>query len=95
SDLVSNMQDGAAQASVMAQNIAARTGDAISLANTKALGFMNLSVDKQSYFLAYLDTFRLIGIFFVLTIPLIIFLRTKKKTAEELAASIKAANEAH
>ena len=95
SDLVSNMQDGAAQAGVMAQNIAARTGDAIAVANNKALAFMSLTVDKQSYFLAYLDTFRLIGIFFILTIPLIIFLRTKKKTAEELAASIKAANEAH
>ena len=37
----------------------------------------------------------LIGIFFLFVLPLIFFLRVKKKTAEELAISMKAASEAH
>ncbi len=95
SDLVSNMQNGSEQASAMAANIMSRTGDIASTANAKALTIMNASVERQSYFLAYLDTFRLIGIFFLLVLPLIFFLRVKKKTPEELAAAMKAASEAH
>jgi hypothetical protein len=45
--------------------------------------------------ISYLDTFRLIGIFFLIVLPLIFFLRVKKKTPEELAAAMKAASEAH
>ena len=56
---------------------------------------MSANVDRQSYYLAYLDTFRLIGIFFLFVLPLIFFLRVKKKTAEEIAMSMKAASEAH
>jgi DHA2 family multidrug resistance protein len=52
-------------------------------------------VDRQSYFLSYLDTFRLITIFFILVIPLVGFLRVKKKSAAEMAATMKAAAEAH
>jgi len=94
-DLVSNMQNGIGNANNIAQNIIAKTGDAASIANTKALTIMSGSVDRQSYYLAYLDTFRLIGIFFLFVLPLIFFLRVKKKTAEELAISMKAASEAH
>jgi DHA2 family multidrug resistance protein len=94
-DLVSNMQNGIGNANNIAQNIIAKTGDIASTANAKALTIMSGNVDRQSYYLAYLDTFRLIGIFFLFVLPLIFFLRVKKKTAEELAISMKAASEAH
>ena len=89
------MQNGLGNANNIAQNIIAKTGDVASTANAKALTIMSGNVDRQSYYLAYLDTFRLIGIFFLFVLPLIFFLRVKKKTAEELAISMKAASEAH
>jgi DHA2 family multidrug resistance protein len=95
SDLVSGMQNGATQANNIAQNIMSKSGDIATVANTKALALMNASVERQSYYLAYLDTFRLIGIFFIVVLPLIFFLRVKKKTPEELAIAMKAASEAH
>jgi len=94
-DLVSNMQNGTQQAAAIANNIVARTGDAASVANNKALAIMSYNVDKQAYYLSYLDTFRLIGIFFIITLPLIFFLRAKKKSIAEVNASLKAASEAH
>jgi DHA2 family multidrug resistance protein len=95
SDLVSGMQNGAIQANNIAQNIMSKSGDIATVANTKALTIMNASVERQSYYLAYLDTFRLIGIFFIVVLPLIFFLRVKKKTPEELSIAMKAAAEAH
>lgn len=94
-DLVSNMQNGAQQTANFANNIIARTGDAATVANNKALAIMSLNVDKQAYYLTYLDTFRLIGIFFIIILPFIFFLRTKKKSIEELNTALKAAKEAH
>ena len=94
-DLVSNMQNGTQQAAAIANNIVACTGDAASVANNKALAIMSYNVDKQAYYLSYLDTFRLIGIFFIITLPLIFFLRAKKKSIAEVNASLKAASEAH
>ena len=79
----------------MAQNITAKTGDIASVANSKAMVLLNGAVERQSYYLAYLDTFRLIGLFFVFALPMVLFLRTKKKTEAELQASLKAASEAH
>jgi DHA2 family multidrug resistance protein len=95
SDLVSGMQNGQAQVNNIAQNIIARTGDAASVAQNKGLALVNGAVERQSYYLAYLDTFRLVGIFFIAIIPLVLFLRVKKKSAEEIAATMKAASEAH
>jgi DHA2 family multidrug resistance protein len=89
------MQNGTAVANNLAQNITAKTGDIASIANTKALTILNGSVERQSYYLAYLDTFRLIGIFFLCVLPLLFFLRVKKKTPQELAMAMKAASEAH
>ncbi|MEV9375816.1 hypothetical protein AB0203_29670, partial [Klebsiella pneumoniae] len=74
--------------------IAAKTGDAVTAAN-KALAVMNASVERQSYYLSYLDTFRLIAIFFIAVIPFVMFLRVKKKSAAEQAAAMKAAAESH
>jgi DHA2 family multidrug resistance protein len=95
SDLVSGMQNGQAQVNTIAQNIMARTGDAAITAQNKGLALVNGAVERQSYYLAYLDTFRLVGIFFIAIIPLVLFLRVKKKSAEEIAATMKAASEAH
>ncbi len=59
-----------------------------------ALAILNNQVDRQAYYLAYLDTFNLIAIFFALALPLVVFLRTKKKTVNNGGAS-KAMLEAH
>jgi DHA2 family multidrug resistance protein len=98
SDLVSNMPDGSTLLNErlhnLSQNIISKTGD-IAGAGHKALAMMDSAVDRQANYLAYLDTFRLVGIFFIIAIPLVGFLRVKKKTAAELAASMKAAAESH
>lgn len=64
-------------------------------ASQRAYKLLDLTVDKQAYLLAYLDTFRLVGIFFLLILPLVYFLRTKKKSAAEIALAAKAMSEAH
>lgn len=57
---------------------------------------LDLQVDKQAYLLAYLDTFRLVGAFFALVLPLAYLLRTRRQpTAAELASTSKALAEAH
>ncbi|MBN8837776.1 MAG: DHA2 family efflux MFS transporter permease subunit [Sphingobacteriia bacterium] len=98
SDLVSLIPNGSAQlgerVNALSQGIISKTGD-VANATTKAYALVNGSVDRQAYFLSYLDTFRLIGIFFLLVIPLVTFLRVKKKSATEQAAAMKAAAEAH
>lgn len=98
SDLVSNIVPGVAnfteRANALTQGIIAKTGD-INGATQKAYAIINASVDRQSYYLSYLDTFRLVGVFFIAVIPLIIFLRTRKKVPEDQAAVLKAASEAH
>jgi DHA2 family multidrug resistance protein len=76
------------------QGIIAGSGD-VAGASTKALATINNIVDRQAYYLSYLDTFRLITIFFVLVIPLVVFLRVKKKSKEEVAAAMKAAADSH
>ena len=72
----------------------ARSGDALQ-ATTQAYRQLELLLDRQSYFLAYLDTFRIISIFFLCVLPLVVLLRTKKKSPEEIAESAKAAAESH
>ena len=69
------------------------SGDAVQ-ATAQAYRQLGLMVDKQSYLLAYLDTFRVVSIFFIAIMPLLFFMRTKKKTAEEAAAQAKLAAEA-
>lgn len=61
----------------------------------RAYKILDLMVDKQAYLLAYLDTFRLVGLFFLVVLPLVYFLRTKKKSAEEIALAAQAVAEAH
>jgi DHA2 family multidrug resistance protein len=77
----------------LSSGIALKTGDAAT-AGAKALTIINGSVERQAYYLSYLDTFRLVGLFFLVVIPLVVFLRVKKnqKPSTEIA---KAAAEAH
>ncbi len=82
------------RSNTITQGIIARSGD-VAGASTKALATINGFVNRQAYFLSYLDTFRLITIFFILVIPLVVFLRVKKKSALEIKAAMKAAEEAH
>lgn len=97
-DLVSNLQAGSAllteRVNAISNGIISKAGDA-STATSKAYASINYAIDKQAYYLSYLDSFRLIGIFFLLVLPLVFFLRVKKKSAEEISAQMKAAAEAH
>ncbi len=97
-DLVSAMPAGSFQlnerVNTIAQGIIAKTGDVAS-ATSKAYASINYAVDKQAYYLSYLDSFRLIGIFFLLVLPLVFFLRVKKKSAAETASQMKAVSESH
>jgi DHA2 family multidrug resistance protein len=96
--IVSNMPDGSPllteRINTLSQGIINKTGDFAGAAS-KAIAVINASVERQSYYLAYLDTFRLIAIFFILVLPLVVFLKTKKKSQSEIAATMKAAAEAH
>lgn len=67
------------------------------LGSSVAQGYriLDLQVDRQAYLLSYLDTFRLVGVFFALILPLAYLLRTKKKSAAEIALASKALAEAH
>jgi len=97
SDLVSNLTQGSPAltntVNGIAQNFIAKTGDSATAA-TKAYALINSSVDRQAYYLSYLDIFRLIAIFFIIVIPLVMFLRTKKKTNDNGGAAAVLA-EAH
>lgn len=85
-NLVSNLAQGSAvltqRINATAQGIASRTGVDSTSAVHAAIGILDKQVDRQAYYLSYLDTFRLIALFFVLVIPFVVFLRAKKKTAE-------------
>lgn len=58
------------------QNLA----EAISLQGEKALAFLNLTVDKQASMLAMNDCFYLMGILFLLMLPLLFWIREKPLT---------------
>ena len=73
------------------QCIASKTGD-LHGATQRAYKMIDMSVDRQAFYLSYLDTFRLVGIFFIVVIPLVFFLRTNKKMDK---AAADAAAEAH
>ncbi|MET3129033.1 DHA2 family multidrug resistance protein [Arcicella rosea] len=76
------------------KNMIASTGDTF---NAAAMAYKQLeaAVARQAYYLAYLDTFRLISIFFICLLPFVFLLRTKKLSPEEAAAMAKAAAESH
>jgi len=98
-DLVSNITDGAAaftsRTSSIAQNFIVNGGADITTATTKAYAMISNAIDRQAYYLSYLDSFRLITIFFIAVIPLVVFLKTKKTAPENKAAATAAMAEAH
>ena len=95
SNLIANLPSDGAQwqerVASISQGIVAKTGD-FHGATQKAYKLIDMSVDRQAYYLSYLDTFRLVGIFFIVVIPLVFFLRTSKKLDK---AALEAAAEAH
>ena len=98
-DMVSNLTPGSPALSEriasISNGIIARTGDAAT-ALQKTYRLIELQVDRQAYFLAYQDTFRLVGIFFLLVLPLVFFLKVKKKPqAVDASAMKKAMEDAH
>ena len=98
-DLVSNLTQGSAaftnQTNNLTQNFINKGGFDAGTASAKAYGMISNSVDRQAYYLSYLDTFRLIAIFFILVIPLVAFLRVKKKNPALEAAAKAAIEESH
>ncbi|MFT3932054.1 MAG: DHA2 family efflux MFS transporter permease subunit [Chitinophagaceae bacterium] len=99
SDLVSNITDGAAlvteRTNNIAQNFVAKGGFDVGTATTKAYGMISNTIDRQAHYLAYLDTFRLVALFFIIVLPLVVFLRTKKTAPADKAAAKAAIAEAH
>ena len=78
----------------MVQGIISRSGATLTDATAMAYKQLNFVVEKQAYLLTYLDTFRLISVFFIVVFPLIFFIKVKKKEAP--TAEAKAAiSEAH
>ncbi len=71
-----------------------RSGD-VALATQQAYKQIEFTIDRQSYLLAYLDTFRVVSMFFLVIFPLVYFLRRKKPSAQDLALQAKALEEAH
>jgi DHA2 family multidrug resistance protein len=98
-DLVGNLTAGGAEFSQrtnnLAQNFVNKGGFDIGTATTKAYGMISAAVDRQAYYLSYLDTFRLVAIFFIIVIPLAVFLRTKKVSPADQASAKAAIAEAH
>lgn len=72
--------------SAITQSIMSRTGAAFDEATLVAYKQLGLIVDKQAYLLSYLDTFRLVSMFFIVVFPLIFFIRIKKREAPSAAA---------
>ncbi|MBI1225688.1 MAG: DHA2 family efflux MFS transporter permease subunit [Bacteroidetes bacterium] len=60
-------------------------------ASKLALANIDAVVSKQSLLLSYLDSFQMVATFFVLSLPIILLIESKKASA----ASLKAAAEAH
>jgi len=98
-DLIANITDGAAavteRTNNIAQNFINKGGSDIGTATTKAMGMISNAVDRQAHYLAYLDTFRLVALFFIVVIPLAVFLRVKKTAPADQAAAKAAIAEAH
>ena len=77
------------------QNIVSKTGAEISTATQMAYQQLNAVIERQAYLLTYLDTFRLISVFFIVVFPLIAFIKVKKQGAPPTSAAKAAMDEAH
>jgi MFS transporter, DHA2 family, multidrug resistance protein len=99
SDMVANLSQGSQvftnHTNNIAQNFITHGGMDLASATTKAYALISNEVDRQAYYLSYLDTFRLITLFFIAVLPLVGFLRTKKQAPQDKAAAVAALAEAH
>lgn len=75
----------------ISQGLAAKGINALD-AITGAYKNIDLIIQKQALMVAYLDTFRLAGIFFVVTFPLLFLLQSKKMDAATAKAAAEAAH---
>lgn len=78
----------------LTQNMMQKTGDLVR-SGEAAYRQLDAMVNKQAYYLAYLDTFRLVSILFMCILPFLWLLRTPKKTKAEIEKIMKASEEAH
>ncbi|MVM31796.1 DHA2 family efflux MFS transporter permease subunit [Spirosoma sp. HMF4905] len=92
-DLVSNLQPGEMlttdRVNAMTQALVARGVNAFDAA-TGAFKNLDLIISRQALMLSYLDTFKLAGLFFVVSFPLLFLLKSKKvdaATAKAIADS--------
>lgn len=92
SNITTNNPNFQQYANSVTNMLASKTGNAVG-AQQQALKLLDLRIDKQAYFLSYLDTFHIIAIFFIAVLPLVAFLRVKKNA--NAADVAKAAAEAH
>ncbi|MGA0556096.1 DHA2 family efflux MFS transporter permease subunit [Larkinella sp. VNQ87] len=95
SDLVSNLQPGdpltTDRLNTLTQSLAARGMNAMD-AVSGAYRNLDAIITKQALMISYLDTFRLAGLFFVVTLPLLFLMKNKKM---DPAAAKAAADAAH
>ena len=78
----------------MVQGMISRTGATLSDATEMAYKQLNYMVERQAYLLTYLDTFRLIAVFFIVVFPLVFFIKVRKPQKPDPAA-VAAMEEAH
>jgi len=57
-------------------------GDSPWIARTKAIAFLSRSVGRQAALLSYLDAFRLVGLFFLIFLPLLLLFKKPSKGAK-------------
>lgn len=75
----------------LTQGFVAKGADPVT-AMKQAYGVIDGIIERQSYYLAYLDTFRLVALFFICALPLVFFLKSKKMSKAEAAAAAEAAH---
>lgn len=75
----------------LTQNLAARGINALD-AVTAGYKSLDLAIQKQALLIAYLDTFRLAGLFFVFSFPLLFLLQNKKMDPAAAKAAAEAAH---
>lgn len=94
-DLVSHLQPDnptvVDRVNALTQGLAAKGINALD-AVSGAYKNLDLIVSKQALMLSYLDTFRLAGLFFVLSFPLLFLLQNKKMDPEAAKAAAEAAH---
>lgn len=95
-DLVANVDNGFVATERLNQltNFFISKGADLISAKNQALHMIDNIVNQQAALLSYQDAFRLVGIFFIICLPLIALVKRKTLSKEEAAEASKAASEA-